>query len=91
MAKRSAPAANRRVNGATIAALREALGISQAALAGRALISAPYLCQIENGLHQPGIEAARRIAGELGVPLDAITYPWLGDSDEEPSPDEVAA
>jgi transcriptional regulator with XRE-family HTH domain len=64
----------RKTNGATIRALREALGISQASLAARAKVSKSYLCEIELGAHQPTTEKAQRIASELGVTLDAITH-----------------
>lgn len=65
----------RKTNGTTICELRKALGIQQLVLAGRVGIATPYLSQIENGQRQPSPEVARKIATELGVPLDAITYP----------------
>lgn len=67
--------AERKTNGAAISALRKALGISQEALAGRANISAPYLSQIENAGRQPAEAVTRRLSDELGVALDAISYP----------------
>jgi transcriptional regulator with XRE-family HTH domain len=76
MAQRTTAPPNRRVNGATVAALRGTLGIAQASLAARCEISAPYLSQIESGMYQPGADVVRRLATELGVELDAITYPW---------------
>lgn len=79
MAKRTAAPANRRLNGATVKLVRQALGISQAALAARCEISAPTLSMYENGTAQPGAEVARRLAVELGADLDAITYPWPGE------------
>ncbi len=79
MAQRTDPPANRRLNGATVRVLREALGIGQAALAARCDIKPPYLSQIENGIHQPGAGVVRALATELGVELDAITYPWHGE------------
>lgn len=65
----------RKTNGATIRVVREALGITQASLAARAQVSKSYLCEIETGAYQPSAEVIQRLATELGVPLDAITYP----------------
>lgn len=64
-----------RTNGSAIRAVREALGVQQKALAARAEITAPYLSQIECGVRQPPMDTVRRLATELGVPVDAITYP----------------
>ena len=64
----------RKVNGATVASLRKALGISQVSLAARARITPPFLSQIEHGQRQPSPEVLRRLATELGVPLDAISH-----------------
>ena len=66
---------NREANGATIRALREALGIQHARFAVDCLISPGYLTNIEKGRKQPSPEVVRRIADRLGVPLDVITYP----------------
>lgn len=65
----------RRTNGATIREVRKALGISQRSLAARTGVSAPAMCQFESGAAQPSPATVKRIADELGVPLDAITYP----------------
>jgi transcriptional regulator with XRE-family HTH domain len=65
----------RRANGAAIASLREALGISQRSLAARIGIRPSALCKIERSANGAGTETIKRIATELGVPLDAITYP----------------
>lgn len=65
----------RNTNGTTVRALREALGIPHGKFAIRCLISAGYLTNIEKGVKQPSPAVAVRIATELGVPLDAITYP----------------
>jgi transcriptional regulator with XRE-family HTH domain len=65
----------RKTNGATIRAVREALGISLTSLAARARLSKGYLSDVETGGCQPSAEVIQRIAAELGVPLDAITYP----------------
>ena len=66
---------NRKVNGAAVATIRKALGISQASLAARARITPPFLSQIEHGQRQPSPEVLRRLATELGVAVDAISYP----------------
>lgn len=66
---------NRKANGASIATIRKALGIRQVALAGRLGISAPYMSQIEYGVRQPPWDLLSRIAAELGVSLESITYP----------------
>ncbi len=65
----------RKTNGATIRVLREALGIKQISLAARAGISRSHMCDIELGAEQPALATVQRIADELGVSLDAITYP----------------
>jgi transcriptional regulator with XRE-family HTH domain len=76
----------RKANGATIRAIRLALGISQVSLAARTGIAKAYLCQIELGARdkQPSAELLRRIADELGVKVEAISYPV-------PEPEEVAS
>lgn len=77
---------NRKANGATIRAIRKAIGISQVSLAARAGITKVYLCQIELGTKdkQPSPAVLRDIATALGVPLEAISYPV-------PEPDGVAS
>lgn len=64
-----------RTNGSAVRSLRKALGVRQDALAARAGISGAYLSQIEHGVRQPPVETIRRLADELGVTLDSITYP----------------
>jgi transcriptional regulator with XRE-family HTH domain len=65
----------RRVNGAAVRALREAIGISLTDLAFAVGISKPQLHRIETGGSQTSPEVYRKIADRLGVPLDAITHP----------------
>ncbi len=65
----------RHVNGPTVKALREALGIRQGIFARDVVVSAGYLANIEAGRKQPAPDVAVRFAARLGVPLDAITYP----------------
>lgn len=64
----------RLLNGNTVRALREAIGIPQQDLALRCGLKPPYMCQIEAGSKQPSPAKQRAIADTLGVPLDAITY-----------------
>lgn len=65
----------RRVNGPSVRAIREALGIRLSDLATRAGLSVGYLSNIEAGRKQPADAVATSIARELGVTTDAITYP----------------
>lgn len=66
---------SRHVNGSTVRALRESVGIRHGVFAIDCMISPGYLTNIEKGIKQPSPAVARRIADRLGVPLDAITYP----------------
>jgi len=79
----TAPTAGRRINGATVRALREALQVPGGEFAGRIQISHAYLTNVEAGRKQPSAAVIRRIADELGVPLAAITYPVLSDRSED--------
>ena len=65
----------RRVNGAALRAIREALGIRQDSLAARVGISKSALSKIEHGVHGTRPHIIRSLAGELGVSVDAITSP----------------
>lgn len=65
----------RRVNGSSVRAIREALGIKHGEFAVQCLITPGYLTHIEKGAKQPAPDVAKRIADRLGVPLDAVTYP----------------
>lgn len=64
----------RTAHGAAIRAIREAIGVSGSALAPRCGVSQGYMSQIETGAKQPTVEVMARIAEQLGVPLDAISY-----------------
>ena len=65
----------RHVNGAAVRAIRLALGIPQQDLAARSGISRSHMNKIESGAEQPKFETAVRIAAQLGVAVDAVTYP----------------
>lgn len=65
----------RKTNGASVAALRNALGVGQEALASAADVTREYISMIENGKRQPEPAVIRKIADRLGVKVDAITYP----------------
>ena len=65
----------RLVLGPAVRAIREALGIKGSVFCIRVGISHSYLVRIEKDGKQPSPEVARAIATELGVTLDAITYP----------------
>lgn len=70
--------AKRHANGATIRALREALGIRHTDFARDVEISTGYLANIESGERKtPAPDVLRRIADRLGVGVDAISYPVL--------------
>lgn len=64
----------RTAHGAAIRAIREAIGIPVGVFATRCVISQGYMSNIELGAKQPTPEVLRKIATELGVPLDAISY-----------------
>ena len=75
MAFGSVTAMPRKTNGATVRVVRKALGISLTSLAARAQLSKSYLSDVETGAYQPSPDVVQRLAAELGVPVDAITYP----------------
>lgn len=64
----------RKVLGPAVRAIRTAIGIKHGEFAIRCLITPGYLTNIESGRKQPAPDVARRIAEQLGVDLDAITY-----------------
>lgn len=68
------PMTQRLILGPAVKALREAYGIKQSDLAIRCDITPGFLSNLESGRKQPSASKAREIAGQLGVPLDAITY-----------------
>lgn len=72
--------ATRNVNGASVKAIREALGHRGGEFATLCEISHAYLSNVEAGRKQPSAAVARRIADALGVPLAAITYPVVAEA-----------
>lgn len=65
----------RAANGAAIRALREAVtGMSVSALAARLGVTQGYLSNVELGHKQPTNEFLARVARELGVPINAISF-----------------
>jgi transcriptional regulator with XRE-family HTH domain len=78
--------ASRRTNGVAIREIRKALGISQVALAAAVGVDKSAMSRIEGQTQQPKPETLLKIAGRLGVPLDAITS-----SVPDPQPEEVAS
>lgn len=61
-------------HGAAIRAIREAVGVSVSAFAPRVGVTQGYMSNVELGHKQPTIEFMGRVARELGVSLDAISY-----------------
>ena len=58
--------------GATIREMRQMCGLTQEDLARAALISRPYLANIESGRSKPSRRAVARIAAALHVPQISI-------------------
>jgi transcriptional regulator with XRE-family HTH domain len=52
--------------------LREAKGLSQAALAARAGITREYVNKLEAGRYDPTVGTLRRLAKALGVPVTEL-------------------
>lgn len=67
----------RKINGATVRALRVAVGIKGIDFAARVGISSSTLTRIEQGARDVAPDTLRRIADALGVEIDAISYPAL--------------
>lgn len=65
---------NRKAHGAAIRAIREATGVSISAFAPRVDCTQGYMSNVELGHKQPTVEFMSRVARELGVPLDAVSY-----------------
>lgn len=65
----------RRLNGASVRAIREALGVRHGEFARRCDIDPGYLTKLEVGSRQPSVTVLRRIAMGLGVSIEAVSYP----------------
>lgn len=64
----------RKFHGPAVRAIREAVGVSISAFAPRVGVTQGYMSNVELGHKQPTVEFMSRVARELGVPLDAISY-----------------
>ncbi|ACS38037.1 helix-turn-helix domain-containing protein [Methylorubrum extorquens] len=62
--------------------LRGARGLSQETLAVDAGVAAPYLSGIERGVRNPTVDVLDRLAGALGVEIDALLR--APDADDTP-------
>lgn len=71
---RVADMSKRVAHGAAIRAIRETVGISISAFAPRVDVTQGYMSNVELGHKQPTVEFMSRVARELGVPLDAVSY-----------------
>lgn len=71
----SVPLMPRRVNREAVREFRHMLGVEQADLAGRCGITQSMLSRIESGERDPSPKVLRALADQLGVSLDAISYP----------------
>ena len=65
--------------GLYIAQHRDALGLSQKALADAVGISRPYLTQIENGSRKPSDDTLQRLFRALGIPVKQAMDDLLAD------------
>lgn len=65
----------RRLNGPSVTAIREALGLRNGDLATRAAIDRGFLTKLENGSRQPSAQVLHKLANGLGVSIEAISYP----------------
>jgi transcriptional regulator with XRE-family HTH domain len=61
-------------HGAAIRAIREAHGVSISAFAPRVDVTQGYMSNVELGHKAPTTEFLARVARELAVPLDAVSY-----------------
>lgn len=70
----------RRLNGASVRAIREALGVRHGEFARRCEIDPGYLTKLEVGARQPSPSVMKRIALGLGVSLEAVSYPVVAEA-----------
>ncbi len=64
--------------------------MTQAVLAEKARISAPYLSQLEQGKRDPALSALERIANALGIPLNILFFLAAGRGEIEGMRPELA-
>lgn len=64
----------RQAHGPAIRAIRELTGTSISAFAPRVGVTQGYMSNVELGHKQPTIEFLARVARELGVSLDAVSF-----------------
>ena len=64
----------RLAHGPAIRAIRETTGVSISAFAPRVGVTQGYMSNVELGHKQPTVEFMARVARELGVPLEAVSY-----------------
>lgn len=64
----------RQFHGPACRAIREATGVSISAFAPRVGVTQGYMSNVELGHKKPTVEFMARVARELGVPLDAVSY-----------------
>lgn len=74
---------HRRLNGAAVKALRQAIGISLRTLASDIGRNPGFLSRVERGIDTASPATMVAIAKRLGVSLDAITH--VVSDDEEPA------
>ena len=67
--------ATRVINRQAVKEFRTLLGIEQTELAARCGITQSALSRIETGVRSPSPRVIRALADQLGVSLDAITFP----------------
>jgi transcriptional regulator with XRE-family HTH domain len=61
-------------HGPAIRAIREVTGVSISAFAPRVGVTQGYMSNVELGHKQPTVEFMARVAAQLAVPLDAVSY-----------------
>lgn len=64
----------RLAQGPAIRAIRERSGLSVSAFAPKVGVTQGYMSNVELGHKTPTVEFLSRVARELGVPLDAVSY-----------------
>jgi aspartyl-tRNA synthetase len=80
----------RQTIGPKIRRLRDEQGFTRTKLANRIGISISYLSRLEKGLSVPSFTILSRLAGELGVDVNALATPDNGATDVAPASEEQA-